>query len=404
MSRVLFVDDEQSVIDGLKRMLKAQGFQHECVGVTSATEAMEQLNSHDVDVVVSDVRMPAMDGVELLARIKGSADLQHIPVIMLTGYSDADAKRTAIHLGAYDFINKPADASELVARLENAIRMKRYEDTLRDQNAIMERQLIQAQKMEVIGLLASGLVHDLNNILGSIIGYTELASLSAKDNPDLQRHLNGAAESGEHAAKLVRQILNLGRHADCDDRQCDLAVEVDDSLRLLSAAVPSTVDILWNKASSPMTADIESTQVHQVLMNLCTNAVHAMEGKGRLTVSLREIDIDSTRAAELGLTRNGIHAQLTVEDTGPGIAAETITHIFEPFFTTKPKGKGTGIGLSVVQRIVDNHGGAIDVVSAPGQGATFHIYLPLVVDLMTGGTAGARGGYHAVEEANPVRG
>ncbi|GAB4317520.1 MAG: hypothetical protein Kow0074_06160 [Candidatus Zixiibacteriota bacterium] len=403
MSRVLFVDDEPHVLDGLKRMLRGQGFKHECIGVVSAKDAIDLLSRELFDVVVSDVRMPDMDGVELLARIKGSESWQHIPVIMLTGYSDTDAKRTVMHLGAYDFINKPADGSELVARLENAMRLKRYEDTLRDQNAILERQLIQAQKMEVVGLLASGLAHDLNNILGAIVGHTELARLSAKDDLQLQQYLSSAAESSEHAINLVRQILNLGRQIDSENRTCDLASEIHDSLRLLSAAFPSKIHIQWEKPATAMRADIDSTQVHQILMNLCTNAVQAMDGEGTLTVRLGAMDIDPMRAAELGLPRGGRYARLSVADTGPGISGEIIQQIFDPFFTTKPKGKGTGIGLSVVKRIIENHEGVVNVASAPEHGATFNIYLPLSVENTTGGTVVELGGHHGVQEANPVR-
>ncbi len=403
MSCVLFVDDEQHVLDGLKRMLHGQGFPHESTGVTSAAEALDRLGSEEIDVIVSDVRMPGMDGVELLARIKGTPGLQHIPVIMLTGYADAEAKRTAIHLGAYDFISKPADASELVARLENAMRMKRYEDTLRDQHAIMERQLLQAQKMEVVGLLASGLVHDLNNILASIVGYTELASLSAQDNPEIQTHLKRASDSGEHATKLVRQILNLGRRVDPDQVSCDLAVEVDDSLRLLRAAIPANVHIVWTKPEQTMAVDIDATQVHQILMNLCTNAVYAMNGNGTLTVQLDRSEVDPMEAATLGLERSGRFGQLIVTDTGPGMSKSTLQQIFDPFFTTKPKGKGTGIGLSVVQRIVENNGGVINAASTPGEGTTFTIYLPLVANSSATTATPKMGEYYVQQETNSIR-
>lgn len=376
MSRILIVDDEKHVVDGLKRILHSQGCPHICDGVTSAVEALRRIDEATYDAIISDVSMPGVDGVEFLARLKGNPEGRHIPVIMLTGHTDAAARRTALQLGAYDFISKPADPAELMARLDNAIRLKDYQDRLRRQNDIMERQLMQAQKMEVVGLLASGIVHDLNNILAGIVGHTELAAIQAGDDTPIQKNLKNALESADHATKLVQQILALGRAPSHAAVESDLGVEVNDSMRLLGAVIPSAVQIEWTPPDTQYTVPIEPTQVHQIVMNLCTNAVHAMNGQGCLRVAVASVDVDLETSATIELPGPGTYAVLTIGDNGCGMDEDTVGKIFDPFFTTKPVGKGTGIGLSVVRRILEHQGGAITVQSTPREGTTFQVYLP----------------------------
>jgi signal transduction histidine kinase len=290
-----------------------------------------------------------------------------------------------------------------MARLDNAIRLKSYQDDLRNQHDIMERQLIQAQKMEVIGLLASGLAHDLNNILGSIVGYTELAGTYASDERHLKDYLRHASESADHAGKLVQQILNLGRMSDVNTSPSDLEEMIGDSVRLLRAAIPDSVAAEWRGTATAVRVNIDPTHIHQVLMNLCTNAVHAMPHGGTIRIGLELVDVDPTRTAELGLTAAGRYAKLSVCDTGSGMDADTLSHIFDPFFTTKPKGKGTGIGLSVVQRIVEHNRGAICAASEPGSGTTFDIFWPLAAQTSETTSDAEKGVTNAGQEAHSVR-
>jgi signal transduction histidine kinase len=389
MSRVLFVDDEPNVLAGLKRMLHGEEPEFECVGVTSAAAALEQTARGDVDVVISDIRMPGMDGIDLL--------------IMLTGHADADARRLALQLGAYDFLNKPADPHELTARLRNALRLKSYEDQLRSQNDTLERQVFELQKLEVIGVLASGVAHDLNNMLGSISGHTELAALGLEDSTPARGHLQLVLDSVDHATKLVQQILTLGRRPELARQVCDLGVIVDDCLKLLGVSVTGNVRIDRVNSGEESRVLADPTQIRQVVMNICINAIQAMDGEGTLRITMEAQELDVVEAAQRGDILQGRYYRLSIADTGHGMDAATLTRIFEPFFTTKGPGRGTGLGLPVADKIVRNHGGRITVESVPGAGTTFHIYLPMRSPAGQAAAQGHGGSDYARDETYSLR-
>ena len=403
MSRVVFVDDDPHVLAALVRAVHARDKTWPCERFTSAAAALARAQAGDIDAVVADVRMPGMDGIEFLARLKGDPRTQHVPVIMLTGHADMENKRSALELGAYDFVTKPADPEELWARLRNAVRLKSYEDRLREQNSILERQLTQSQRMEVVGLLASGIFHDLNNVLQSIIGRTQLAALKTDTMEQVQQDLKMALASAEHATRLTRQILSLGRPTDAPATVQDLVALIDESLQLLRVATPQNVRVHWDQPPNPVALAVDATQIHQILMNLCLNAAQAMPEGGTLTIALDIIRWDATEAGEHEDAPPGTYARLSVTDTGVGMDDATREQIFDPFFTTKGPGRGTGIGLSVVQRIVHNHGGFITVDSTPGQGTSFSVHLPCADrETATGAMKGEP--TYGGEEARTVRG
>jgi len=378
MSRLLFVDDEPNVISGLKRQLNKLLEGYDIVGAYSGKEALELIERTNFDTIVLDIRMPGMDGIELLALLKANPKTKFIPVIMLTGCAERELKRKALNLGAYDFVNKPADPYELTARLKGSLRMKSYEDQLRDQNIILEQQLFQSQKMELIGLLASSVAHDLNNILGVIAGNAELAVHKARNLPAVQNNLNTALKSCHHGASLVQQILWLGRGADSEYEPHDLRQIVDESLMLLSVLIPKSVEVAWSRPNESCIAGIHETQMIQVLMNLITNAIHAMNDVGTLTVNIScNESVQNTEKLSEHLNTELCH-KISINDTGSGMDQATLDHIFDSFFTTKENGKGTGIGLSVVNRIVKRYQGHVTVESTVGVGTTFHVYLPAV--------------------------
>lgn len=378
MNKLLFVDDEPNVISGLKRQLNKLLFDCEFTGANSGEEALKLIEETAFDTFVLDIRMPGMDGLELLSLLKSNPKTQFVPVIMLTGCAERELKSKALALGAYDFVNKPADPLELVARLKGSLRMKSYEDQLRDQNTILEQQLIQSQKMELMGFLATSVAHDLNNILHVIAGYTELAADKVQALPEVHSNLETALKSCHHGASLVDQILWLGRGADSECEAYDLRQIVDESLMLLSVLIPEGVEVVWSRPDTPLHASIHETQMIQVLMNIITNAIHAMNDVGTLTINIsRTESVPSTEQPSDDLSP-GLYNKISVNDTGSGMDQATLNRVFESFFTTKPKGKGTGIGLSVVNRIVKRFDGHVTVESTVGVGTTFHVYLPVV--------------------------
>ncbi len=248
----------------------------------------------------------------------------------------------------------------------------------------LEIQLRQAQKMESIGTLAGGIAHDFNNILSSVIGYAELtlADLS-EDKPASKQNMQAILRAGGRARDLVSQILTFSRQTELVNIPIKMHMIANEVLKLLRSSIPTTIEIIHKiQKCKPILAD--PTQIHQVIMNLCTNAFHAMQRSGGvMTVNLSPVEIqaqDSERIADLS---PGSYAKLEVIDTGIGMSQSTIERIFDPYFTTKEKGKGTGLGLAVVHGIINNHNGAITVKSIPGQGSTFSVFLPVVDDSET---------------------
>jgi len=242
-----------------------------------------------------------------------------------------------------------------------------------------ERQLQQAQKSEAIATLAGGIAHDFNNILSAIMGYTELSMIDAEDNSPIKRHLDEIYKASFRARDMVQQILAYSRNNDLKRIPVQIGPIVKEALKMLRSFLPTTIEIKQNIESDVGYVEANVTQIHQVLMNLCTNAFHAMrENKGVLKVTLtKEVSKNSIISQYEELAPEGV-LRLTVKDTGHGMTAQTIERIFDPYFTTKSRGKGTGLGLAVVQGIIKAHGGVIVVESEVGKGSAFHILLPMV--------------------------
>jgi len=242
----------------------------------------------------------------------------------------------------------------------------------------MERLLRQSQKMEAIGTLAGGIAHDFNNMLGAMVGYTEMAQLQSHSEKQ-KYYLDQVLCACDRAKDLVNQILAFSRQQEHEVKPVLLAPIVKEGIKLLRSSLPTTVQIEQGISDSSVAVLADPTQIHQVLVNLCTNAAHAMREKGGiLSIGLDREDVDSSgRRHFLGLER-GEYARLTVGDTGCGMDGFIVEKIFDPFFTTKGPGEGTGLGLSVVYGIVKNCGGVIDVSSELGKGTTFRVYLPLI--------------------------
>lgn len=247
-------------------------------------------------------------------------------------------------------------------------------------NEIAERQRIeedlrQAEKMRAIGTLASGIAHDFNNILTAILGYTYLALVKLTPGQEVALHLDEVQKAGMRAKDLVAQILTFSRQSERKRQSLKLQPIIQESLKLLRASIPANIEFVTHLDPDCCPALVDPTQVHQILMNLCTNAYHAMvDQDGTLTVTIRQVDLDEGEET-LGL-KPGPYLQLEVEDTGRGIDAVTMARIFEPYYTTKELGKGTGLGLAVVHGIIKSYNGHIQVRSTPEQGTTFTVHLP----------------------------
>ncbi len=298
--------------------------------------------------------------------------------------------------GRHEFLHRRADGSvrdvevfsSLIATGERQLLYAIVHDITNRKQAEEARkqlqvQLAQAQKMEAIGTLAGGIAHDFNNILGIILGYAELAKDSCPADSPTGRHLDQIVTAGERARGLVQQILTFSRQTKTETTVLDPAVIVKELLKMLRPSLPTTIEIVTDLDEQAGPIEIDPTQLQQILMNLCTNAFHAMEEQGgRLTLTLgphaqaEEMPFGRTRVGP------GRFVRLSVSDTGTGIAPHIRDRIFDPFFTTKEPGKGTGMGLSLIHGIVSEWGGFITVESIYGEGSTFHVHFPVASDMV----------------------
>ena len=243
----------------------------------------------------------------------------------------------------------------------------------------LEAQLQQAQKMEAIGTLAGGIAHDFNNILMAIMGYAEMTGIAIPKESEAHQTLGQVLKAGHRAKELVKQILGFARQSKEEKKPIKVGLIAKEVLKLLRASLPSTIEIRYESTARSDTVMADPIQIHQVLMNLCTNAHYAMSQKGGvLEISLSDVELDSKNASQYPDLEPGSYVKLTVSDTGFGMDQGTLERIFDPYFTTKEKGVGTGMGLAVVHGIIKSHRGAITVQSEPGKGSSFQALLPLV--------------------------
>ncbi len=285
----------------------------------------------------------------------------------------------------YEVVLSKKDGSQLHCLLTTTLRKDNQGKTLGYHGIIrdvthqkkLEFQLQQAQKMEAIGTLASGIAHDFNNILSPIIGFTEMAMHDSPADSIIRKNLNQVLKATYRARDLIDQILTFSRQSGQERKPVRINLIIKEALKLLGSTLPSTIRIsqkIDTECGSVMAAP---TQIHQIIMNLCTNAYHAMSKNGGiLSVGLNSLELKQVDIASHPGISVGQYNVLTVSDTGHGMNQNVVNRIFEPYFTTKEKGEGSGMGLSIVHGIVISNGGHINVKSTPGKGTTFLLYLP----------------------------
>lgn len=364
-NKILIVDDEASILSAYRRNL--HGFSKECSidYVDDSRRALQMLKTGSYDVLVSDVNMPGMDGITLLEEVKQHPLAKCTEVIIVTGLDDVELKRTAIKSGATDLLTKPVLTEDLLVRIRSTLDLKKSRDRLMAHNQELKNQLILTQKMELIGVLAGGAVHDLNNILGVIKGYGQLIQFKNTLEEKVSNDLNTILDSVDRAAAITKQIHTFSRSCGDDSEEVVLNYLLQEIKEILSASIGKHTEInLHLPEFDTYYVNSNPTFLYQVAMNLAINAVQAMEGEGRLDMFLSE---------------KGNFYMMTFQDTGPGIPIENQQKIFEPMFTTKKSTGGSGLGLAIVSQIVSDLGGQISLTSEPGSGAAFTVTLPKAI-------------------------
>ncbi|MCG8638646.1 MAG: response regulator [Desulfobacterales bacterium] len=373
MGNILIVDDNKQNREIASAFLKGD---HNILTVESGEDCLNKLVMFNPDLILMDWMMPGLDGLETLQIIRDMPEFRTVRIIMLTAKAQPGDITTAWRAGANDYVTKPFEMKELIAAVDRQLAAKKRLDDQDDEMHMMEDGLRQAQKMEAIGTLAGGIAHDFNNMLFPIQAFAEM--LENHSDPDVIECAEEIKNCARRSSALVRQILSFSRQSKQKEQPVAVDLILKEVLKLIKASFPATISIQLEIESECALTLADPTNIHQVIMNLCTNAKHVMEKDGGiLKVRLGQFQ---GKPESIGLKSNCEYIELSVSDTGGGIPPEIKEKIFDPFFTTKPAGKGTGMGLSVVHGIVNEIGGTIIVKSKEGKGSTFLVYFPVQDD------------------------
>jgi len=368
---LLLIDDEHDHADLITRALHRHDPAWRVEICNSCEEARQWLDKFTPTIVLSDLRLPDGDGLSLLKETVNPA----FPTILMSAFGDEETAVKTIKAGAHDYIVKSENSFQSIGRVIDRCLREWQLNIDRQQAEHAQRQLgnqlLQAQKMESIGLLTGGIAHDFNNILASMLGFTELA-MSQLQNGDLRQiesYLGKVRGAGEKARDLINQLLTYSRGGTRNPESLLLAPLIGEALRLLKPNVGTHITIHSEISANLPPVIHDRVQVQQLLMNLIINARDAIgDEPGEIRVSLTDELPPSLRCSSCGQSIDGPRLTLTVADNGPGIEDSLLQRIFEPFFTTKENGKGSGMGLAVVHGIAHESGGHLTVTRSPQLG------------------------------------
>jgi signal transduction histidine kinase len=363
--KILAIDDSNVNLLIIQKTVEKYLPEEQFESATNGKEGIAIALSWQPDTILLDLQMPEMDGFDTISFLKQNPATAYIPIIILTAAEVKSKERVkALNLGADAFLQKPISTPELAAHIKVMLRIRKAEEHLRH-----------SQKLEAIGLLAGGVAHDFNNILAVIKGYSTMLMMQAQPDTLQSESLQMIIDATQRAADVTQNLLTFGRKREIVPSKNDLSTLVSNFEKFIKQIVGPAITVTCTHKHPLVPANLDRGMIEQMLMNLAINARDAMPDGGQLTIATETAKLDREQALILALPA-GQYVRLTIADTGSGISQEVLPKIFDPFFTTKEIGKGSGLGLSTVHGITQQHLGSISVSSTPGNGTTFTIYLP----------------------------
>jgi len=370
--RVLHLEDNPRDAELIRSSLESGGLECDFILTDSRSAFTKALAEDRFDVILSDYGLADYDGLSALELVQKTKP--DIPFILVSGTLGEDEAVESLKNGATDYILKNR-LTRLVPAVLRALEDARKKAELKE----AEMRLLRSQRLESIGALASGIAHDLNNILAPIMMSAPMLRWGLKPE-EVEKTLVSIETSAQRGADLVKQLLLFGRGVEGNRTVLQLKHLIRDIVRMIRETFPKAIAVETKTAADLWMLTADATQLHQVLLNLCVNARDAMPAGGKLRLEAENIQLDGHFAATIAEGKPGPYVLLRIADTGEGIPPAIVEKIFDPFFTTKEQGRGTGLGLSTVLGIVKSHQGFLDVHSEVGKGTTFSVYLPATPD------------------------
>jgi two-component system, cell cycle sensor histidine kinase and response regulator CckA len=366
---ILHLEDDPNDTKLVQSTLETEGIACKTTCVQTRDDFISALERGSIDLILSDFSLAAFDGLSAAALVR--ARWAAIPLIVVSGTPSEEGAIDSFKSGATDYVRK-----EHLSRLVPAVRRALHEVEAAAKCRRLETHLIEAQKMEAIGRLSSGMAHDFSNILAVIVGYNDLITSGLGLESPLRKYTEEIREASNRAAGLTRQLLVLGRNQLVQATVIDPNDAIQELNKLIRRLVDKKISVTISPGKQIGRVKVDSTYLIQVLLNLVFNARDAMPDGGRLTIETKELTLEEECANAHSGTTPARYVMLSVADTGTGMTEEVKARLFEAFFTTKPS--GTGLGLASCRTIVQQAGGHIDVESEVGKGSTVKIYLPRV--------------------------
>src|SRR5579875_782929 len=391
--RFLIIDDNPYDRELIIRKLRTEFSDVDYVEISQQADFDRIIAQEDIDAVLVDYFLKWTTGLDILKKLR--VRFPDLPVVMVTDTGNEEVAAEGMKAGLSDYVLK-----RHLQRLPHALQESLRKVILQKEHRELEEQIRQAQKMESLGLLVSGITHDFNNLLAGIAGYAQLGLSRVKQGDPLYRPLTHICEIVKRATAMTGQLLAFSRRHAIDPHQINLNEVITHLLDLLSKMIPGNVEVEFIPEQDIKEIVGDTVQIEQVLMNLCINACDAMPDGGKILLRTQNIHVDEHQAELLMGVQPGWFVHLSIADTGIGMDEQTQARVFEPFFTTKESNKGTGLGLSVVHGIVAQHHGFITLESQKGVGTTFKLYFPVINQVAIQAEAeevnGAQGGMETI--------
>jgi signal transduction histidine kinase len=370
MRKVLIVDDEENIRFSFGSILTDEGF--DVIEAANLKEAKDIIDTTKLDVAIVDRLLGSDDGMALIEHINKAQS--NCSAILISAFPTFKSASEGINHNIFAYLQKPIRKAELCKIVAAAT-----QNTKDKQQALsLEQQLMQAQKMETIGMISSGIIHDFNNLLMVISGYIDLSVFDLPENSPLLENLKKIQKVNQHGQSISKKFLSFIKQENQKPVPVQSQSLVKKVLALLRIMVPKTICIKDNIGDENDIVLVYPSQIEQSIINIGMNAMHAMEDEiGTIEVTLEPtiLNANSMNSPDKDQSR---YIKISIMDTGCGMNEDTLNQIFDPFFSTRPKGVGTGLGLSTTQKIIKNHGGEMTAFSQLGKGSTFHVFLPII--------------------------